>query len=172
MCGPSRPSTGNLIAIIFPSLSGSSSSSSSSSYSLTFSHDPRTPDGPTRAIFRFPDPKVREIFSAARGVDLRIEKYGDLTASVAGGGCEPPLYWFRVGLDGGSLSPLSLRERERERERELELEQGGQQQIEVVLPERLELGVSGTGIVGREVRVAVEGVDALVEMGRGVVGFD
>ncbi|PYI32641.1 hypothetical protein BP00DRAFT_456191 [Aspergillus indologenus CBS 114.80] len=159
MCGPPRPSTGNLIAILFPS--PAKSSSTSSSYSLTFSHDPRTPDGPTRAIFRFPDPKVREIFSAARGVDLRIEKYGDLTASVAGGGCEAPLYWFRV-----SLSSLSLRGRE------LEQQQQQQQQIEVVLPERLELGVSGTGIVGREVRVAVEGVDALVEMGRGVVGFD
>ncbi|PYH83683.1 hypothetical protein BO82DRAFT_400436 [Aspergillus uvarum CBS 121591] len=158
MCGPTRPSTGNLIAIIFPSLSGtsSSSSSSSSSYSLTFSHDPRTPDGPTRAIFRFPDSKLWDIFSAARGVDLRIEKSGDLTAS-AGGSWEPPLHWFRVGLEG--VSSLSLREQAR-------------QQIEVVLPERLELGVSGTGIVGREVRVAVDGVDALVEMGRGVVGFD
>ncbi|RAK76773.1 uncharacterized protein BO72DRAFT_486392 [Aspergillus fijiensis CBS 313.89] len=148
MCGPTRPSTGNLIAIIFPS------PEKSSSYSLTFSHDTRTPDGPTRAIFRFPDPKVRDIFAAARGVDLRIEKYGDLTAST-GGGVEPPLHWFRVGFGGIQ----SLQEQQ-------------QQVIEVVLPERLELGVSGTGIVGREVRVAVDGVDAMVEMGRGVVGFD
>ncbi|OJK04416.1 hypothetical protein ASPACDRAFT_108925, partial [Aspergillus aculeatus ATCC 16872] len=156
MCGPTRPSTGNLIAIIFPS---PEKSSSSSSYSLTFSHDTRTPDGPTRAIFRFRDPRVRDIFAAARGVDLRIEKYGDLTAST-GGNCEPPLHWFRVGLGGIQSSQEQQQQQQQQ-----------QQVIEVVLPERLELGVSGTGIVGREVRVAVDGVDAMVEMGRGVVGF-
>jgi hypothetical protein len=39
--------------------------------------------------------------------------------------------------------------------------------MEVVLPERLDLGISETGIVGRQVTVTVEGM-----MGRGIVGFD
>ncbi|PYH45646.1 uncharacterized protein BP01DRAFT_391421 [Aspergillus saccharolyticus JOP 1030-1] len=143
MCGPSRPSTGNLIAIIFPS------SSTSSSYSLTFSHDTDLPHGPTKATFRISDPKVREVFQTARAVDLRIEKYGDLTAPAP---ATAPLHWFRVGMGGGKQDQPEV--------------------IEVMLPERLELGVSGTGIVGREVRVSVDGVDEKVAMGRGVVGFD
>ncbi|RAL16648.1 uncharacterized protein BO97DRAFT_72067 [Aspergillus homomorphus CBS 101889] len=149
MCGPSRPSTGSLIAIIFPS--PDKPSTSNTSYSLSFSHN--TPEGPTKATFRITDPKTRDIFRAARGVDLRIEKYGDLTAHNG----EPPLHWFRIPLSEAQSMARTRQECE---------------EIELRLPERLELGVSGTGIVGREVRISVEGVDERVEMGRGVVGFD
>lgn len=57
---------------------------------------------------------------------------------------------------------------------------GGEElEFEVTLPERLELGVSERGIVGRCVRVGV-GMDGggvgdgigVVDMGRGVVGYD
>lgn len=58
---------------------------------------------------------------------------------------------------------------------------GGEElEFEVTLPERLELGVSERGIVGRCVRVGVglgggggvgDGI-GVVDMGRGVVGYD
>lgn len=49
-------------------------------------------------------------------------------------------------------------------------------EFEVTLPERLELGISERGIVGRCVRVGVsDGIGTgigVVDMGRGVVGYD
>lgn len=82
---------------------------------------------------------------------VRIEKYGDLTAENT----SPPLHYFRL--------PMKMQE--------------GDGEFEVALPERLELGVSERGIVGRCVRVGV-GMDGIgtgtgiVDMGRGVVGYD
>lgn len=43
--------------------------------------------------------------------------------------------------------------------------------MEFELPERLDLGVSETGIVGRQVTVLVEGQSS-VGVGMGIVGYD
>lgn len=88
---------------------------------------------------------------------LLYRKYGDLTAENT---TSPPLHYFRLPIkrqEGGD---------------------GGGGEFEVTLPERLELGVSERGIVGRCVRVGVgmdsyDGIgDGIVDMGRGVVGYD
>lgn len=71
----------------------------------------------------------------------------------------PPLHYFRLPL--------------------MKMQGGGGEEFEVTLPETLELGVSERGIVGRCVRVGV-GLDGggvgdgigVVDMGRGVVGYD
>lgn len=82
---------------------------------------------------------------------MMSRKYGDLTAENT----SPPLHYFRL--------PMKMQE--------------GDGEFEVALPERLELGVSERGIVGRCVRVGV-GMDGIgtgtgiVDMGRGVVGYD
>ncbi|RDK43288.1 hypothetical protein M752DRAFT_326151 [Aspergillus phoenicis ATCC 13157] len=188
MCGPSRPSSGSLIAVIFPSSSPSSASSSasstpsspSSSSSLLSSNDSSSstsntsynlffrntthPDSDqrsqtwntsttttTKALFRISDPLTRRSFQESAAVHVRIEKYGDLTAENN----SPPLHYFRL--------PMKMQE--------------GDGEFEVALPERLELGVSERGIVGRCVRVGI-GMDGIgtgtgiVDMGRGVVGYD
>ncbi|RDH16903.1 hypothetical protein M747DRAFT_108761 [Aspergillus niger ATCC 13496] len=191
MCGPSRPSSGSLIAVIFPSSSPSSSASSSASstpsspssstssslssndsssstsnasYNLFFRNtthpdlDQRSQtewntssSTTTKALFRISDPLTRRSFQESAAVHVRIEKYGDLTAENT----SPPLHYFRL--------PMKMQE--------------GDGEFEVALPERLELGVSERGIVGRCVRVGV-GMDGIgtgtgiVDMGRGVVGYD
>ncbi|PYI00926.1 hypothetical protein BO78DRAFT_437112 [Aspergillus sclerotiicarbonarius CBS 121057] len=188
MCGPSRPSSGKLIAVIFPPSSSSSSSFSSSassasssfsssfsssssseeytgntctSYSLSF-QDPNTTTSPnsnerkTKALFRISSPKTLSLFRESKGVNVRIEKYGDLTAPIT----SPPLYDFKVPFSGNKVGG---------KKEEVE--------VEVTLPERLELGVSERGIVGRLVRVSLFGdgdgnVDEGVDMGRGIVGYD
>ncbi|PYH99426.1 hypothetical protein BO71DRAFT_369019 [Aspergillus ellipticus CBS 707.79] len=142
MCGPSRPSTGNLIAIIFPSPSPSSSCANTS-YRLSFQDT--SPTNTTKATFRITDPNTLNAFRASQAVEVRIERYGDLTTQTS----VPPLHHFRV--------PFSA---------------PGSGEIEVLFPERLELGISERGIVGRQVSVVLAGVDVDVCMGRGVVGFD
>ncbi|RAK87496.1 hypothetical protein BO79DRAFT_269368 [Aspergillus costaricaensis CBS 115574] len=154
MCGPSRPSSGSLIAVIFPSSSSASSSSSPpSSSSSSSSNDSTSPTTnpsyylffkntthpasdtqtgkesriTTKALFRIPDPLTRRSFQESAAVYMRIEKYGDLTVENT----SPPLHYFRLPMmkmQGG----------------------GGGEEFEVTLPERLELGVSGRGIVGRD----------------------
>lgn len=47
----------------------------------------------------------------------------------------------------------------------------GNDEMEFELPERLDLGVSETGIVGRQVTVLVEGQSS-VGVGMGIVGYD
>ncbi|KKK18023.1 hypothetical protein ARAM_000739 [Aspergillus rambellii] len=66
---------------------------------------------------------------------------------------EYPLYRFR--LRPGVLSASA-----------------GSPEMEFDLPERLDLGVSERGIVGRQVTVVVEGEDCVRWIGRGIVGFD
>ncbi|KAL4895739.1 hypothetical protein BDV59DRAFT_199724 [Aspergillus ambiguus] len=136
MCGPSRPSTGNRIAIMFPS------TSMMGSYSLSFRE---MDSGITRAVFRLPDSSTYSHFQSGSGIDLRIEKHGDLTMEMP----SIPLHRFRLGPSRSSDSSC----------------------MEFDLPERLDLGVSETGIVGRQVTVTVEG-SPLGTTGRGIVGFD
>ena len=82
-------------------------------------------------------------------------KYGDLTVPIT----SPPLYDFRVPFSGTRMGG-----------------NGHMEEVEVTLPERLELGVSDRGIVGRLVRVSLfgdgVGEDGGVDMGRGIVGYD
>lgn len=99
MCGPSRPSSGSLIAVIFPSSSSSSSASSTSSISSSFSNDSTSsptsnasyslffkntthadpdPDtqvlgNKTKALFRISDPLIRRSFQESAAVHVRIE---------------------------------------------------------------------------------------------------
>ncbi|PWY88650.1 hypothetical protein BO94DRAFT_464392 [Aspergillus sclerotioniger CBS 115572] len=144
MCGPSRPSSGNLIAVIFP-YSSSSTSSASSLSSSSSSLDK------TKALFRIASPQTLTLFRGSKGVNVRIEYYGDLTAPIT----SPPLYDFRVPFPGIQTGGKGE----------------GNEEVEVILPERLELGVSERGIVGRLVRVSLFG-DGEVDMGRGIVGYN
>ncbi|PLB38577.1 uncharacterized protein BDW47DRAFT_125408 [Aspergillus candidus] len=133
MCGPPRPSSGNRIAIMH-----STNNKKTSQYAICF-HDRTAADAGTRAFVRFSDAGQCQRLRG-RGVNLRIEKHGDLTASAQ----HHPLHAFQL--------PHGWDEREFE------------------LPERLDLGVSERGIVGRRVTVTVDGVDGWMDMG--VVGYD
>ncbi|KAF7585272.1 hypothetical protein BBP40_011492 [Aspergillus hancockii] len=135
MCGIARPSTGNRIAVMFPS----ASTKSMSPYSLFF----QEADESTKAVFRIEDARTCDVFRGCSGIDLRIERHGDLTSTLI----DDPLYRFR-------LRPCAK----------------GQAEMEFELPERLDLGVSETGIVGRQVTVLVEGMEAGI--GMGIVGYN
>ncbi|KAE8353762.1 hypothetical protein BDV28DRAFT_100824 [Aspergillus coremiiformis] len=136
MCGISRPSTGNRIAVMFPT----ASTKTMSPYSLFF----REIDAGTRAVFRVEDVGTLDVFRACTGIDLRIERYGDLTSALR----SPPLHQFRLRPSAKSHT-----------------------EMEFELPERLDLGVSEKGIVGRQVTVLVEGASS-VGIGTGIVGYD
>ncbi|KAF5862279.1 hypothetical protein ETB97_011892 [Aspergillus alliaceus] len=138
MCGISRPSTGNRIAVMFPT----ASSKSLRPYSLLF----REMDAGTKAVFRIEDADTFDVFRGCRGIDLRIERHGDLTSALR----SPPLHQFRLRPCGKSRG-----------------------EMEFELPERLDLGVSETGIVGRQVTVLVEGSSSVGNgIGTGIVGYD
>ena len=174
MCGPPRPSSGGRIAVLFPSSPSSSPTQSPSinSYSILF-HNHKNPDAKaTKATFRVDNTDIDnlEMLRESSCIDLRIEyaslhlsspfnqainrpiwiiadrnrKYGDLTSSPTF--TSPPLHAFR------------LRPR---------LSAASKTEMECELPERLDLGVSDRGIVGRQVTVVADG-----RMGMGVVGFD
>ncbi|KAE8379940.1 hypothetical protein BDV26DRAFT_290807 [Aspergillus bertholletiae] len=136
MCGIARPSTGHRIAVMFPS----ASTPSMSPYALFF----REMDAGTKAVFRIEDADTFDVFKACRGIDLRIERYGDLTSART----SPPLYQFRLQPSGKDRA-----------------------EMEFELPERLDLGVSEKGIVGRQITVLVEGPSS-VGVGTGIVGYD
>ncbi|KAJ1717382.1 hypothetical protein COH20_000072 [Aspergillus flavus] len=137
MCGIARPSTGHRIAVMFPS----ANTKSMTPYSLFFRE---MPDAGTKAVFRIEDASTFDVFRGCRGIDLRIERYGDLTSARM----SEPLHQFRL-QPGGK----------------------GNDEMEFELPERLDLGVSETGIVGRQVTVLVEGQSS-VGVGMGIVGYD
>ncbi|QMW27916.1 hypothetical protein G4B84_003205 [Aspergillus flavus NRRL3357] len=147
MCGIARPSTGHRIAVMFPS----ANTKSMTPYSLFFRE---MPDAGTKAVFRIEDASTFDVFRGCRGIDLRIEyntytdidcrRYGDLTSARM----IEPLHQFRL-QPGGK----------------------GNDEMEFELPERLDLGVSETGIVGRQVTVLVEGQSS-VGVGMGIVGYD
>ncbi|KAL2820690.1 hypothetical protein BJX63DRAFT_428009 [Aspergillus granulosus] len=156
MCGIPRPSTGHRIAIIFPPRHPSSSTAhpASANYALFFQESDS--DSKTRAVFRSKDTSMIDIFRACRGIDLRIERHGDLTLSPPTLAREQsqPLYQFQLQPHSSSKSVLSS-------------------ELEFSLPERLDLGVSDKGIVGRQVTVFATGqAGEVIPMGNGIVGYD
>ncbi|KAJ5458401.1 hypothetical protein N7475_009789 [Penicillium sp. IBT 31633x] len=164
MCGGSnRPTFGGTIAVLFPqenrpsskaseaslssspesvssfSSSSTSSTGSISSYSLFF-RDADATNNKTRAILRTED---AETYNALRGygnVDMRIEKYGDLCTSQL----SSPLYQFNLNMKQDKKSRST-------HPTEMEFE----------LPERLDLGVSEKGVIGRQVTVREQGDQSL-----------
>ncbi|KAL4934332.1 uncharacterized protein BDV17DRAFT_5194 [Aspergillus undulatus] len=164
MCGPSRPSTGHRIAIMFsspiPSLSSSRSSIPSSSpepgaaspaiesYSLSF----QDAEQRTKAVFRSKNTDITAagLFRDWRGIELRIERHGDLTQATT----VRPLHQFQL------VPPVSVSTKSNE-------------DMEFSLPERLDLNVSDKGIVGRQVTVVARGeTGEVLQLGNGIVGFD
>ncbi|KAJ5515102.1 hypothetical protein N7463_004654 [Penicillium fimorum] len=171
MCGDTnRPTFGGTIAVIFPrqtrpsssasdtslssspgsvsSFTSSSSTTSMSSYSLFFRETDAT-TRKTRAIFRTEDADTYHALRGCQNVDIRIEKYGDLSTTS-----QPtsPLHQFRLNMEQDKNSKMAnLRE------------------IEFELPERLDLGVSEKGVIGRQVTVREQGGSIL---GIGVVGYN
>ncbi|KAI9038003.1 acetyl-CoA synthetase-like protein [Aspergillus affinis] len=137
-----RPSSGNRIAIMFPSSSSEGPTGNMAPYSLFF----KDIESGTTAVFRIDDATTLNLFRQSKDVDIRIEKHGDLTSTS--NLTTPPLHQFlvspesRTGLQGTDL--------------------------EAQLPERMDLDVSDVGIVGRKVTVSVGGQ----RMGMGIVGFD
>lgn len=99
----------------------------------------------TTAVFRIDDASTLRLFRESKDMDIRIEKHGDLTSTS---NMTTPLHQFLVSP--GSKAGL----------------QGTD--LEVQLPERMDLDVSDVGIVGRKVTVSVGGQ----RMGMGIVGFD
>ncbi|KAJ5204747.1 uncharacterized protein N7498_005626 [Penicillium cinerascens] len=168
MCGDTnRPTFGGTIAVLFPrenrllsnsgSLSSSpdsvvsstSSASTLSSYSLFF-RNAETTDRKTKGIFQTDS---EETFDSLRGcghVDMRIEKYGDLSTSTPN---TPPLHQFQIDLSRSQ----SMKPGHRQTEMEFEL------------PERLDLGVSEKGVVGRQVTMRDP---AGTVLGVGIVGYN
>ncbi|EYE99023.1 uncharacterized protein EURHEDRAFT_383209 [Aspergillus ruber CBS 135680] len=136
MCGPPRPSSGGRIAVLFPA-----SSSSANSYSVLFHNSKEN----TQATFRADNNDIDTLAAlwGSSAIDLRIEKYGDLTSSPTL--ASSPLHAFRLSPQPGT----------------------SKMEMECELPERLDLGISDTGIVGRQVTVVADG-----RMGTGVVGYD
>ncbi|KAF4762028.1 hypothetical protein N7455_003280 [Penicillium solitum] len=171
MCGETnRPTFGGTIAVLFPrgthqssntsdaslssspasvsSFASSSSTGSMSSYSLFFREtDATTPK--TKAIFRTEDAETYHALRGCRNVNMRIEKYGDLSTTSQS---TSPLHQFRLNMaqdkDYKSANPM---------------------EIEFELPERLDLGVSEKGVIGRQVTVREQGGEIL---GIGVVGYN
>ncbi|KAJ5551741.1 hypothetical protein N7535_000316 [Penicillium sp. DV-2018c] len=171
MCGDTnRPTIGGTIAVLFPqesrrpssrsseaSLSSSSESISSfassstasmSSYTLFF-RDADATARKTRAIFRTEDPETYNTLRSHGNVDMRIEKSGDLSASPQP---SSPLYQFSLDLKQHKYSRSA-------HPTEMEFE----------LPERLDLGVSEKGVIGRQVTVREQGGSIL---GIGIVGYN
>ncbi|KAL2863738.1 uncharacterized protein BJX67DRAFT_362966 [Aspergillus lucknowensis] len=146
MCGIARPSSGHRIAIMFPS-----THPATSIYSLFFRES--TSQSQTKAVFQVKDAETIEAFRTSHGIDLRIERHGDLTQNF-GFGKSQPLYQFQLQLSLSSLSKTSS-------------------ELEFDLPERLDLDVSERGIVGRQVTVVATGpAGEVIQIGNGIVGYD
>ncbi|KAJ5385545.1 hypothetical protein N7517_003456 [Penicillium concentricum] len=171
MCGETnRPTFGGTIAVLFPretrpssiasdaslssspesvsSFASSSSTASMSSYSLFF-REPDATSHKTRAIFRTEDAETYNALRGCRNVDMRIEKYGDLSTTT-----QPtsPLHQFCLNMERNKSSNTA-----------------NPREIEFELPERLDLGVSEKGVIGRRVTVREQGGSIL---GIGVVGYN
>ncbi|KAL4880138.1 hypothetical protein BJY04DRAFT_81007 [Aspergillus karnatakaensis] len=146
MCGIARPSSGHRIAIMFPPPPAEPTGTSHQSYSLFFQES----ESKTKAVFRIKDINTVDAFRAFQGIDLRIEQHGDL--SIGGSSkLKDPLFKFQ-------LQPTFPK---------------GSEEVEFSLPEKLDLGVSEQGIVGRQVTVVGRGATGeVVQMGNGIVGYD
>ncbi|KAJ5883252.1 uncharacterized protein N7473_010138 [Penicillium subrubescens] len=170
MCGESnRPTFGGTIAVLFPlnnvsssaasersrssspdSISSNSSVSSLSSYSLFFRDAEKSGSRHTKAIFQFNDTETYEALRECRQVDMRIEKYGDLSTATPN---TVPLHSFRLDLAQSSATKSGH----------------SQAEMEFELAEQLDLGVSAKGVIGRQ--VSVSDADGLV-LGVGIVGYN
>lgn len=119
-----------------------------SSYSLFFRDtDATTPK--TKAIFRTEDAGTYHALRGCRNVDMRIEKYGDLSTTSQS---TSPLHQFHLNM-----------------EQDKNYRTTNPMEIEFELPERLDLGVSEKGVIGRQVTVREQGGEIL---GIGVVGYN
>ncbi|KAJ6001337.1 hypothetical protein N7499_002750 [Penicillium canescens] len=171
MCGESnRPTFGGTIAVLFPrenrtspspseisrssspesisSFSSTSSTASMSSYSLFFRDtDPTTQR--TKAIFRMDDTETYHTLRGCGHVDVRIEKYGDISNTSLS---NSPLHQFRLEMTQDRNSKSAC-----------------QTEMEFELPQRLDLGVSEKGVIGRQVTVREVGGSIL---GIGIVGYN
>ncbi|KAF3398536.1 hypothetical protein F1880_006226 [Penicillium rolfsii] len=165
MCGESnRPTFGGTIAVLFPpdnqsersrssspdSVASNNSFSSLSSYSLFFRDTEKPGSRNTKAIFQFNDAETYEALREYRQVNMRIEKYGDLSTATSP---TAPLHSFCLDL---TQSPAMKSGHSRT-------------EMEVDLAEQLDLGVSVRGVVGRQ--VTVSNADGLV-LGVGIVGYN
>ncbi|CAG8168617.1 unnamed protein product [Penicillium nalgiovense] len=169
MCGDTnRPTFGGTIAVLFPrgthqssntsdaslssspesvsSFASSSSTASISSYSLFFRD---TDASKTRVIFRTEDTETYHALRGCRNVDIRIEKFGDLSTTSYS---TAPLHQFRLNMEQDKNSKAV-----------------NPTEIEFELPERLDLGVSEKGVIGRQVTVREQGGSIL---GIGIVGYN
>ncbi|KAJ0420523.1 hypothetical protein BJY00DRAFT_312945 [Aspergillus carlsbadensis] len=159
MCGIARPSTGHRIAIIFPPRHPSSSTAhpATANYALFF-RESDSDSASTTAVFRSKDTSMMDVFRACRGIDLRIERHGDLTLapSTLLSLKSQPLHQFQLQPHSPPQSKSAL-----------------SSELEFSLPERLDLGVSERGIVGRQVTVFATGqAGEVIPMGNGIVGYD
>ncbi|CAI7641391.1 unnamed protein product [Penicillium bialowiezense] len=163
MCGDTnRQSSGGTIAVVFPqnqtpsaetslssspasisSFASSSSTASMSSYSLFFRDAERA--NRTKVVLQTNDTETYNALRDYGQVDVRIEKYGDISNTSQ---ALAPLHEFRLNMNHDTGSTHS--------------------QMEFELPEKLDLGVSETGVIGRQVTVR-EGGSIL---GIGVVGYN
>ncbi|KAJ6145329.1 hypothetical protein N7470_009224 [Penicillium chermesinum] len=166
MCGDTtRTANGGTIAVVFPldqlcssnssvaSLSSSpdsvTSTASMSPYSLFF-RDPESNSRKTKATFHIDD---ADTYNALRDIGNSIcvssEKYGDLSTNTATS--PPPLHKFRLDFARGQSTAGPA-----------------PRTVEFELPERLDLGASEKGVVGRQVTMEAGGSI----LGVGIVGYN
>ncbi|KAJ5247081.1 hypothetical protein N7468_002064 [Penicillium chermesinum] len=165
MCGDTtRTANGGTIAVVFPldqlcssnssvaSLSSSpdsvTSTASMSPYSLFF-RDPESNSRKTKATFHIDDADTYNALRGHRQLDMRIEKYGDLSTNTATS--PPPLHKFRLDFARGQSTAGPA-----------------PRTVEFELPERLDLGASEKGVVGRQVTMEAGGSI----LGVGIVGYN
>ncbi|KAL3444755.1 hypothetical protein BJX65DRAFT_282846 [Aspergillus insuetus] len=161
MCGIPRPSTGHRIAIMFPPRHPNSSTAhpATANYALFF-RESDSDSTQTTAVIRSKDTSMIDIFRACRGIDLQIERHGDLTLAPTTLLAEKsqPLHQFQLLPHFSSPSKSSAL---------------SSSELEFSLPERLDLGISERGIVGRQVTVFARGqAGEVIPMGNGIVGYD
>ncbi|KAI9835716.1 MAG: hypothetical protein M1819_001893 [Sarea resinae] len=146
-----RKSDGGRIAVMFSSSPALDSVGdqipSRNICNFVFNNDEGNSDSTTRAAVRISDDIARDALHGSRQCSLQIDRNGDLTdplSSAAG----QPLHSFPfelVSLKGHSDPDYGFD-----------------------LPERLDLGVGGRGIVGRKIRLLCGGE----RVGEGVIGFN
>ncbi|KAJ9195983.1 hypothetical protein DTO164E3_6521 [Paecilomyces variotii] len=124
-----------------PKITGGSSASPTLNPYTLFFHNTQTANDVirTRAVFRFDDPSTLKALQNCKNVDLRIERYGDLTSTMS----TRPLHSFTLDTSGS---------------REMQFD----------LPEKLDLDISDSGILGRQVTLLSQNS----MLGTGIVGYN
>ncbi|CAG8221916.1 unnamed protein product [Penicillium salamii] len=163
MCGDTnRPSLGGTIAVLFPqnqntsaeaslssspesvsSFTSSSSIASMSSYNLFFRDAQKA--NRTKVVLQTNDTETYHALRDYGHLNIRIEKYGDISNTSQS---LSPLHQFKLSMDQDTCSSRT--------------------EMEFELPEKLDLGVSETGVIGRQVTVREGGLI----LGIGVVGYN